>query len=788
MCGFSGFVQFGAARPDRARRLHILSAMGAAIAHRGPDDEQFYDDGALSLVYRRLSIVDPSGGRQPLFNEDDSQLLVCNGEIYNHAELRQALAGRHVFRTGSDSEVMLHGQEEWQEEGVLQRARGMFALAHWDRQRQRLFLARDRLGIKPLYICHLQDGILFGSELKALLQHPDCPREMDWRDLSGNPIAQAITPSYIKGVEHLPGGSYLCLEPGQKARIRPYWGLEPRFNAAPFGLDTKRYIKAFDELLEESVAEHLQGNATIGLHLSGGVDSSLVAAIAAKKMPGLTSFTIVERSNFLAGDVAAASAVASSLGMDWKPVLFDYRTFLQDADFGLHTLEQSAWTMDSPLFDIEWILKRALNQSIRNSHPDLKVLLLGQGADEFAGGYSTRIDAPYARWEDYLRDEVQHYLSMGSAHSSMATGHHSVFVGKRNNASRLSPYQQMMQLMPRQLQHHNLWHEDRTSACFGMEARVPFLDHRLVELLASVPAALHKKLFWNKFIVRQSLRKRLPGYDYQRPKIGFCFTDDSRSLDILLQNMALAASDAFRDKYLYARDYPFDRSETVRLMQQVRTREPGFNEASIKLLGQMSATIFHSNVHNAAALAKHASPLGVSRLEVLSGPRMDEIGLHFAQQPVIPFDWLPEHCPRVPMGCRIAPSAPAGALGHHQLKQDEHVHAQLQLPQDSVWAADLMAGLTAPAFRDFTVRDWAQYLGVSQAQLADVLDTLLQCGFVTRPEAPVRRNSLSRASAYLRHHWLHATWLRKLHPRWHLTGWMEWLKRRRQLLESELRK
>ena len=335
----------------------------------------------------------PKGAQQPIHNEGRSKLLVCSGEIYNHAEVRQTLAATHQFTTRSDSEVLLHGFEQWGT-GVLQRVRGMFAFAMWDSAQKRLLLARDRLGIKPLYVCQLPHGLLFGSELKALLAHPDCPRDMEWRSLHAHPMANATTPSYVKDIDHLPGVTYLQWEPGRKAQIKPYWDLGASFNVAPFGLDPKKYVKAFDHLLEQAVAEHLQGEAAIGLHLSGGVDSSLIAAMAKPLYPQMNAFTIVERSNYLAGDTTAAADVAKSLGMPWHPLLFDYRSYLQDASFGLHTLEQAAWMMDSPLFDIEWIFKRKLNRVIRSRHPDNKVLLLGQGADKYCGGYSTRIDAP----------------------------------------------------------------------------------------------------------------------------------------------------------------------------------------------------------------------------------------------------------------------------------------------------------------------------------------------------------------------------------------------------------
>jgi hypothetical protein len=469
--------------------------------------------------------------------------------------------------------------------------------------------------------------------------------------------------------------------------------------------------------------------------------------------------------------------------------LVDYRKILQDTGFGLHTLEQSAWTMDSPLFDIEWILKRELNQLIRSRHPDLKVLLLGQGADEFSGGYSSRIDAPYAHWNAYVQEEVQHFLSLGSIGDEGRGGRHSVFLGKRKLPGGASPYQQMMTLMPRQLQHHNLWHEDRTSACFGMEARVPFLDHRIVEFFASVPAALHKKLFWNKHIIRQALRKRLPSYDIARPKIGFCWTDDSRSLDIIIQNMALQASGAFRDKYMDAKDFPFNREETERLIQQVRNRQPGFKAASVQLLGHMSATIFRHHVHHtAAAIAAHAARLEPSGLEIVTQARWPAVEHHFAQQPIEPFDWQTDHCPKVPADCSILRGAETPGHDHYQLVQGSTVHAELRLPSSSPWVQTLMAGLEDPANGSFSVRDWMQQLEVSRAQITEVLDAMLQCGMVCTPQRRNRLGYWARVRLFMRKRFLHARPPAPAQAIAPLAKWMGRLKRRQQQLESELRK
>jgi asparagine synthase (glutamine-hydrolysing) len=405
MCGFAGFIAYGDMGLDTQQRRHILESMGRSLAHRGPDDQQFYDDGVLSLVFRRLTIVGSAEDQQPIFSENRQHLLVCNGEIYNHTELRHTLKARHRFATQSDCEVLLHAYTESGPQ-ALDSMRGMFAAAIWDRQNHRLFLARDRLGIKPLYICELPSGLLFGSELKALLAHPLCPRQTDWSALNADPMSLAATPSYVKGVEYLAGGSYLLAEPGRRPVVKKYWRLEDHIGTEAFGADAAAYRAAYDHLIEDATLEHLQGQGPVGIHLSGGLDSALLTAIVGKQKHDAMCFTVVERTTYRVGDVQAAQKVASDAGLPWHPILFNYKSLLGTMDFSLKTLEQSVWAMDSPLFDIEWMIKAELNRKIRTQLPHLKILLLGQGADEFAGGYSKRIDRPYENWAQYLADEV----------------------------------------------------------------------------------------------------------------------------------------------------------------------------------------------------------------------------------------------------------------------------------------------------------------------------------------------------------------------------------------------
>ncbi|MES2941143.1 MAG: hypothetical protein V4864_25970 [Pseudomonadota bacterium] len=199
MCGIAGFLSYRSSGEDPAARRRRLQAMGDAIAHRGPDDAQYYDDGHLALVFRRLSIIDVDGGAQPMANEDGRLRIAVNGEIYNHGALRAQLRDRHRFASASDSEVALHAWEEWGE-ASLERLHGMFAMVLWDRAARQLVLARDRLGIKPLYVCELPHGLLFASELKALLAHPDCPRAMDWQAVDRPDTGQPCDTSYVRGV------------------------------------------------------------------------------------------------------------------------------------------------------------------------------------------------------------------------------------------------------------------------------------------------------------------------------------------------------------------------------------------------------------------------------------------------------------------------------------------------------------------------------------------------------------------------------------------------------------
>ena len=732
MCGFAGFLSFGQTALDAGERHRILSSMGRAIAHRGPDDEQFYDDGVLSLVFRRLSIVDLAGGQQPIFNETGDRLIVVNGEIYNHQVLRAELKDRHIFRTASDSEVPLHLFEERGADS-LPRLNGMFALAIWDRREKSLFLARDRLGIKPLYVCQLPHGLLFGSEINALLVHPQCPRELDWAALD-DPGLQQKQPihSYVLGVEHLAGGHFMTVKDGC-IETRCYWRIDDHLGAARFGEDASAYRREYRDLLQTATMEHLLGDVPVGLHLSGGIDSSLLAAIVAAERKDLACFSVIERTSVRAGDAALARKVTSALGLPLFPVLFDYRRILDDMAFDLARLEQAVYMMGAPRFSIEWILKEELHRFSRSTNPSLKVILLGQGADEFAGGYSNRLGSTNAGWSDFLMREIMPDLRNNRAKEAHVPRHLRAVASDQGpvQGEMRGLYHMKMCHLVNQLQHHNLWHEDRSSAFQSLEARVPFLDHRLVELLASVPASLHESLFWDKQIVRATLHHFMPDYDIAHPKVPFFSTDDTRSIDILLNQIVLRTMPTFLAKYPCLPGFPFDASALHERLERVRNRSAGFNEDCGLLIECMVVAIFTEQ-----CLRPLDDDFSAQRERSAGPPQVTpgdwgRIENEFACDPIAPpVRW--GLADRIAMceGGVIVQSLENNERVEYQLTDRSSISASFSVPRKHPWVTTFLRNLGNGQAGDFSVSDWLDEFDIDLHELREVLDALYQCGFV----------------------------------------------------------
>jgi asparagine synthase (glutamine-hydrolysing) len=737
MCGFAGFLSFAPSPHSLESRRELLVAMGLAITHRGPDGVRYYDDGSLALVFRRLAIIDVRGGDQPFFNESHSLVGVVNGEIYNHAPLRRELESRHRFSTRSDCEVVLHGYEDWGS-ATLDRLRGMFAMAIWDREKKQLFLARDRLGIKPLYICRIADGLLFASELKALLMHPGCPRGLDWGVVGRDLIVQRPTSTYVQGVELLPGGEFLNVASDGASTGGRYWSLDEHLGTAPYGLDSAAYRTHYRELLEQTTKEHLQSDVQVGLQLSGGLDSSLLAAIIAQERTDIPCFTVVERTTYRAGDVNGARGVAEQLGLPWYPVLFDYRSLLDDIGFDLGQLERSVWMMDAPRFDLEWLLKSELNRFARASYPGLKVLISGQGADEFSGGYSRRADRMHSSWADYLEQEVaQNLLRELSSDRGISLEVAQLLQPADTFGVRpVGQYHRMMRLMIRTLQHHNLWHEDRTSSWHGMEARVPFLDHRIVELLASVPEALHESLFWNKQIVRDAMRHFLPHYDLNRPKVGFFDTDDTRSVDLIVYGMATRIAPAFLEKYADAPDFLFNRERIGELTHRVATRASCHFENAKRLMECMVISIFERQCRSPEALMLVDSRSSPPPLKAVQSTEWAAVDASMSASPELPLAWVMSNGVGLPPGAMVMTNLSGDQDSRYVLMLDGKVVSQISMSSRHPWLGRFLEGIGKAAAADFSLSDWIDELDVTPREFRKTLNALHQVGFVAPVALP----------------------------------------------------
>src|SRR5436309_6944622 len=390
MCGICGIVYSG---EERRVQRDTLAQMNAQIVHRGPDDDGFFVERTAGLAMRRLSSIDVRTGHQPISNEDESLWIVYNGEIYNHRELRSKLEARgHRYRTKSDTETIVHLYEEYGRD-CLQHLRGMFAFAIWDRRLRRLFIARDRLGIKPLYYFYDDKKFIFGSEIKAILAYPGIKPEFNQSTL-----AEYLAFGYIAGPEtmftgirKLLPGDRLEIDEGGKIKIEPYWDL-----SIPAGNDSHpraHYIKTYRELLEKCVASHLMSDVPLGVFLSGGLDSSAVAALTGKIRGEQIETFSVGYGEEAYSELPYAREVARYIGSRHHEVRLSRQEFFD-------SLPKLTWHEDEP---IVWPSSVSLYFVARLARERVTVVLTGEGSDETLAGYTryawtlqnSRIDRVY---------------------------------------------------------------------------------------------------------------------------------------------------------------------------------------------------------------------------------------------------------------------------------------------------------------------------------------------------------------------------------------------------------
>lgn len=551
MCGIAGYTTLDhPAEPGRIRAILGL------IRHRGPDSLGFHESDLVALGNTRLSIIDLEQGGQPMFSEDGGTVVVQNGEIYNHAELRTELERRgHRFRTRSDTEVILHAFLEWDTE-CFSRLRGMFAIALWDERRRRLVLARDRMGIKPLYIFHRGRDLYFGSEVKTILHHPEIGRRLDRNGL-GHFLSLNYVPApytLVEGVEKLLPGEWIEWDNGA-IRRELYWHL--RFEPDP--RITLEDAKAeLDRLLRLSLREHLIADVPVGVWASGGLDSSTVLHYAAQEAPRLNTFSISFR-GYSHDESEYFRTVAAHYGADHNE--FDLNPEQNLAE----TIEQLGYYSDEPSADAGALPVWYLSQMTRRH---VKVALSGEGADELFGGYLTyRADALAARarrcpaWIRRLGAACTRLLPISDEkigleykarrflEGTLLAPHdaHFYWNGSFDEKTKRALYDAPRYPRPGELIHtlpteaflcgelnKFLWVDqkyylpddilykcDRMSMAHSLEVRPPFLDHRIVEFAARLPEnfKIHGPVL--KFILRELMRDKLPPAVLTRPKEGF---------------------------------------------------------------------------------------------------------------------------------------------------------------------------------------------------------------------------------------------------------------------------
>ena len=559
MCGITGFV--GRARLPDAQAT--VERMTATLVHRGPDDQGTYVDRGTALGVRRLCVIDLETGHQPVSNEDGTVWVVLNGEIYNFQALRDRFRQLgHVFRTRSDTEVIVHAYEVYGE-GCVSHLDGMFAFAIWDSRQNTLLLARDRLGEKPLYYHAGQEAFVFGSELRALLPHPAVPRRLDLASLARYLDFEYVpTPhSILAGIEKLPAGHVLTISPGGKPHVTRYWDLS--FAADP-SVSEREWQEALLQQLEASVRAQLVSDVPLGLFLSGGVDSSAIVALASRAPTGrrVKTFSLgfAEPSY---DERPFARAVANFCGTEHTEVDFS-------AADAAELLERAGDLLDEPLGDGSFLPIYRLSQSARR---EVTVVLSGDGGDELFCGYPTfqadraarlvqRLPSAVQRAAAHAVERLKPSASYGSVESllkrffralpyspeirtqlllgGLTPGEKGVLLSPavRAASEHDNPYEELtagvaglhgLDPLDRLIYQHckfyladqNLVAVDRASMACGLEVRAPFLDRSLVELAGRIPSTLKMNGWRTKYILKRALRGMVPDAILARRKQGF---------------------------------------------------------------------------------------------------------------------------------------------------------------------------------------------------------------------------------------------------------------------------
>lgn len=621
MCGVTGFVT---TTPVPGGVVQ-LGRMTEALRHRGPDDFGFYHDDFAHLGHRRLSIVDVSGGHQPLSNETGSLWITYNGEIYNHADLRPALeqAG-HRYRTRSDTETILHAYEQHGAASLV-KLRGMFAFAIWDSRRRRLFCARDRVGIKPFYYFWNGRLFAFASEIKALLKHTEISTTLDEETFE-----EVLAFGYTSGARTLFGGIRKLLpghhltfdlatgdrcEDSPEPRIERYWDAPcPDSAGSSAGIGDREWIAETRRHLEDAVERHRMSDVPLGVFLSGGVDSSAVAALLRQSTREPLQTFAVGYPEAGSSELAYAADVAGVIGSEHREVVIGAGEFFD-------ALPRLIWHEDEP---IAWPSSVALYFVSKLAAGHVKVAFTGEGADELFGGYeryawhamNQRLAAiyrmapgPLRRWirsqtarSPLLRASVRRRLGhtvLGRERrieslfldnfycafsreerervlaASRSNSVYKSYLGHFDAHPDAPPLARLLHADQKTYLVELLMKQDQMSMAASLESRVPFLDHTLVEFAMRIPDRLKIRGRSQKYVLKQAIKDLLPRRIIHRRKMGFPTPLRSWLLDARAQPLytALRSGDGLLPQYL-------DRREVEALIQR---HQSGFDDATDRI-------------------------------------------------------------------------------------------------------------------------------------------------------------------------------------------------------------
>jgi asparagine synthase (glutamine-hydrolysing) len=555
MCGIAGIINLDPQQPVDVERLR---RMRDVLRHRGPDGEGLWTEGPVGLAHRRLSIVDVAGGAQPMTTNDGNAWIVFNGEIYNHPELKPQLEAKgHQYRTRSDTETILHIYKD-AGEGCVERLRGMFAFALWDRRKRQLLLARDRLGIKPLYYALTDHHLLFASEIKAILASGYIRAALNERVIPEYLATGFVAgpDTFFRGVLKLLPGRVMTWTAGSRIRERRYWHLSE--SATEAHVNGKTQTDELRARLSDAVRSHLMSDVPIGLFLSGGIDSTILAALMASMVKGpIKTFSVAfpEREG---NELRYARLAAGSIHSDHHEVVITGEDFFRALPRLIwHEDEPIAFPSSVPLYFVS---------ALAREH--VKVVLTGEGADELFYGYNRyrvtawnhRLGNAYSRIIPTLARKAvsrtvtalpwtaRRYLSR--TFLTLAPDPRSLFFenfaffGERTRQAILStdalrsldPFDELMRSYNEssgrivdRIAHTDLqtylvellMKQDQMSMAASVESRVPFLDHKFVEYVVSLPAEMKLRGWQTKAILREAFRDLIPPQIRTRRKMGF---------------------------------------------------------------------------------------------------------------------------------------------------------------------------------------------------------------------------------------------------------------------------